>query len=44
MYLQANIFSQWRQDVPYLSPILEEIKAEENEKKALDSLTVVRNH
>ncbi|EMR68052.1 Cytochrome b-c1 complex subunit 7 [Eutypa lata] len=38
---------QWtkpEEDVPYLSPILEEIKAEENEKKALDSLTVVRNH
>ncbi|RYP78378.1 hypothetical protein DL771_000563 [Monosporascus sp. 5C6A] len=32
------------EDVPYLSPILEAIKAEDDEKKALDSVTVVRNH
>ncbi|KAK7750549.1 Cytochrome b-c1 complex subunit 7, mitochondrial [Diatrype stigma] len=38
---------QWtkpEEDVPYLRPILDQLAAEEAEKKALDSLTVVRNH
>ncbi|KAI1502826.1 cytochrome b-c1 complex subunit 7 [Biscogniauxia marginata] len=38
---------QWtkpEEDIPYLSPILEAIKAEHKEKEALDSLTVIRNH
>ncbi|KAI0024195.1 cytochrome b-c1 complex subunit 7 [Xylariomycetidae sp. FL0641] len=38
---------QWtkpQDDVPYLTPILEMIKAEEKQKRDLDSLTVVKNH
>ncbi|KAI0595899.1 cytochrome b-c1 complex subunit 7 [Biscogniauxia sp. FL1348] len=38
---------QWtkpEEDVPYLSPILEQIKAEHKEKAALDSMTVIRSH
>ncbi|KAI5927021.1 cytochrome b-c1 complex subunit 7 [Camillea tinctor] len=38
---------QWtkpEEDVPYLSPILEQIKAEHKEKEALDSLTVIKSH
>lgn len=32
------------QDVPYLTPILEQIRAAEAEKAALDTLVVVKNH
>ncbi|KAI1327358.1 14 kDa subunit of cytochrome bd ubiquinol oxidase [Xylariaceae sp. FL0255] len=32
------------EDVPYLSPIIEQIKAAEKEKEDLDSLTIVKNH
>ncbi|KAI1494960.1 cytochrome b-c1 complex subunit 7 [Biscogniauxia mediterranea] len=38
---------QWtkpEEDVPYLSPILEQIKAEQKEKTALDAITVIRSH
>ncbi|KAH6655701.1 cytochrome b-c1 complex subunit 7 [Truncatella angustata] len=32
------------EDLPYLIPIIEQIRAEEKEKAALDSLTIVKNH
>ena len=32
------------QDLPYLSPIIEAIEAEEAERKALDSLEVIKKH
>ncbi|KAI0509428.1 cytochrome b-c1 complex subunit 7 [Xylaria bambusicola] len=38
---------QWtkpEEDVPYLSPILEQIRASHAEKEALDSLTVIKGH
>ncbi|KAL7622957.1 Cytochrome b-c1 complex subunit 7 [Parahypoxylon ruwenzoriense] len=38
---------QWtkpEEDVPYLKPLIEQILAEQKEKDALDSLTVVRHH
>lgn len=38
---------QWtkpEEDVPYLTPILEQIRAAEAEKAALDTLVVVKNH
>ncbi|GAP83309.2 putative cytochrome b-c1 complex subunit 7 [Rosellinia necatrix] len=38
---------QWtkpEEDVLYLTPILEQIRAAEKEKEALDSLTVVKGH
>ncbi|KAI1344795.1 cytochrome b-c1 complex subunit 7 [Xylariaceae sp. FL0016] len=38
---------QWtkpEEDVPYLTPIINQIRAEEREKEALDSLTIVKNH
>ncbi|KAI1350638.1 cytochrome b-c1 complex subunit 7 [Xylaria sp. FL0043] len=38
---------QWtkpEQDVRYLTPILEQIRAAEAEKAALDTLTIVKNH
>ncbi|KAI2473234.1 14 kDa subunit of cytochrome bd ubiquinol oxidase [Annulohypoxylon bovei var. microspora] len=31
-------------DVPYLQPLIEQIHAEEKEKQALDSMTVIRSH
>ncbi|KAI8633713.1 14 kDa subunit of cytochrome bd ubiquinol oxidase [Xylariaceae sp. FL1651] len=38
---------QWtkpEEDVPYLTPILEQIKAAEKEKEAMDALTIIKNH
>ncbi|KAI1365740.1 cytochrome b-c1 complex subunit 7 [Xylaria arbuscula] len=38
---------QWtkpEEDVPYLRPLLEQIRAAEAEKEALDTLTVVKGH
>ncbi|KAI0426593.1 cytochrome b-c1 complex subunit 7 [Xylaria sp. FL1042] len=38
---------QWtkpEEDVPYLSPLLKQIRAAEAEKEALDTLTIVKNH
>ncbi|KAI2606085.1 cytochrome b-c1 complex subunit 7 [Hypoxylon fragiforme] len=32
------------EDVPYLAPIIEQIRAEQKEKNDLDTLTIVRNH
>ncbi|KXJ90795.1 cytochrome b-c1 complex subunit 7 [Microdochium bolleyi] len=32
------------EDQPYLVPIIEQIKAENKEREALDSLTIVKNH
>ncbi|KAI1211767.1 14 kDa subunit of cytochrome bd ubiquinol oxidase [Annulohypoxylon truncatum] len=31
-------------DVPYLQPLIDQIHAEEKERNALDSMTVIRNH
>lgn len=31
-------------DVPYLTPILEQLRAEEKERKDLDTLTVLKKH
>ncbi|KAI1165556.1 cytochrome b-c1 complex subunit 7 [Nemania serpens] len=39
--------AQWtkpEEDVPYLSPILAQIRAAAAEKDALDTLTIVKNH
>jgi hypothetical protein len=30
--------------VPYLVPLIEQIRAEKKEKEALDSMTIVKNH
>ncbi|KAI0134399.1 cytochrome b-c1 complex subunit 7 [Xylariales sp. AK1849] len=38
---------QWtkpEEDQPYLVPLIEQIRAENKEKEALDSLTIVKNH
>ncbi|KAI0405974.1 cytochrome b-c1 complex subunit 7 [Xylaria palmicola] len=38
---------QWtkpEEDVPYLTPILEQLRAAEKEREALDSLTVIKGH
>ncbi|KAI1840377.1 hypothetical protein JX265_004502 [Neoarthrinium moseri] len=38
---------QWtkaEEDVPYLVPLIEQIKAEAKEKEDLDALTIVKNH
>ncbi|KAI0885619.1 14 kDa subunit of cytochrome bd ubiquinol oxidase [Annulohypoxylon maeteangense] len=32
------------EDVPYLQPLIDQIHAEEKEKDALDSMTVIRSH
>ncbi|KAK6076734.1 ubiquinol-cytochrome C reductase complex 14kD subunit [Seiridium cupressi] len=32
------------EDVPYLLPLIEQIRAEKKEKEALDSLTIIKNH
>ncbi|KAI0108533.1 putative ubiquinol--cytochrome-c reductase [Daldinia grandis] len=32
------------EDRPYLQPLIDQIHAEEKEKRALDTLTIVRNH
>ncbi|KAI1140431.1 putative ubiquinol--cytochrome-c reductase [Hypoxylon sp. FL0543] len=32
------------EDVPYLQPLIDQIHAEEKEKQALDSLTIIRSH
>ncbi|KAI2638912.1 putative ubiquinol--cytochrome-c reductase [Hypomontagnella submonticulosa] len=32
------------EDVPYLQPLIDQITAEEKEKHALDSLTIIKNH
>lgn len=32
------------QDIPYLSPLVEQIRAEMAEEKALDTLEVVKKH
>ncbi|KAL2021788.1 hypothetical protein VTK56DRAFT_6562 [Thermocarpiscus australiensis] len=47
--LQQKILpkSEWtkpEEDVPYLTPILEQLAAEEQERKALDTLTVLKKH
>ncbi|KAI1763977.1 putative ubiquinol--cytochrome-c reductase [Hypoxylon sp. FL1150] len=39
--------SEWttpKEDVPYLRPLLDQITAEEKERAALDSLTVIKSH
>ncbi|KAI1389813.1 14 kDa subunit of cytochrome bd ubiquinol oxidase [Hypoxylon trugodes] len=39
--------SEWtkpEEDIPYLQPLINQIHAEEKEKQALDSLTVIRSH
>ncbi|KAI1420408.1 cytochrome b-c1 complex subunit 7 [Xylaria sp. FL1777] len=38
---------QWtkpEEDVPYLTPLVEQLRAEEAEKEALDTLTIVKSH
>ncbi|KAI3326029.1 14 kDa subunit of cytochrome bd ubiquinol oxidase [Xylariaceae sp. AK1471] len=38
---------QWtkpEEDVPYLTPILEQIRAAQSEKTALDSMTLIKSH
>ncbi|KAJ8105282.1 hypothetical protein ONZ43_g7487 [Nemania bipapillata] len=38
---------QWtkpEEDIPYLTPILEQIRAAEAEKASLDSLTIIKGH
>ncbi|ETS81760.1 Cytochrome b-c1 complex subunit 7 [Pestalotiopsis fici W106-1] len=32
------------EDVPYLVPLIEQIRAERKEKEALDSMTIIKNH
>ncbi|KAI1081219.1 14 kDa subunit of cytochrome bd ubiquinol oxidase [Whalleya microplaca] len=38
---------QWtkpEEDVPYLQPLIDQLRAEEKEKAALDSMTIIRSH
>ncbi|KAH6840671.1 cytochrome b-c1 complex subunit 7 [Chaetomium sp. MPI-CAGE-AT-0009] len=42
--LPKNEWTKPEEDVPYLSPILEQIYAESKEKHALDTLTVLKKH
>lgn len=42
--LPKHEWTKPEEDVPYLSPILEQIYAEKAEKDALDTLTVLKKH
>ncbi|KAI5858202.1 putative ubiquinol--cytochrome-c reductase [Durotheca rogersii] len=42
--LPKNEWTKPDEDVPYLKPLIDQILAEEKEKQALDSLTVVKSH
>ncbi|KAH6627151.1 cytochrome b-c1 complex subunit 7 [Chaetomium sp. MPI-SDFR-AT-0129] len=42
--LPRNEWTKPEEDTPYLSPILEQVYAENQEKEALDTLTVLKKH
>ncbi|KAK4249083.1 cytochrome b-c1 complex subunit 7 [Corynascus novoguineensis] len=42
--LPKHEWTKPEEDVPYLTPILEQLQAELKEKDALDTLTVLKNH
>ncbi|KAK4032477.1 cytochrome b-c1 complex subunit 7 [Parachaetomium inaequale] len=42
--LPKNEWTKPEEDVPYLSPILEQVYAEGKEKQALDTLTILKKH
>jgi ubiquinol-cytochrome c reductase subunit 7 len=42
--LPKNEWTKPEEDVPYLTPILEQLYAEAKEKNALDTLTVLKKH
>jgi ubiquinol-cytochrome c reductase subunit 7 len=42
--LPKNEWTKPEEDVPYLTPILEQLYAEAKEKTALDTLTVLKKH
>ncbi|KAI1092661.1 14 kDa subunit of cytochrome bd ubiquinol oxidase [Rostrohypoxylon terebratum] len=42
--LPKEEWTKEKDDVPYLQPLIDQIHAEEKEKIALDSMTVIRSH
>ncbi|KAI1808092.1 putative ubiquinol--cytochrome-c reductase [Daldinia bambusicola] len=42
--LPKDEWTKPEEDVPYLKPLIDQIYAEEKEKQALDTLTVIRKH